>query len=78
MFASYVYAGDLYYMAPESAFGHVVSPAMDIWAIGMLVYEMLTGGVSGSDLKTHVKRLYSGFMLDLPDTIPECVKVWLQ
>lgn len=62
-------------MAPESAFGQVVSRAMDIWAFGMLLYEMLTGGVLGNDLKTHVQRLYTGFTLELPDNMPELLKV---
>lgn len=35
--------GTLEYMAPEQAAGDVVSPAWDIWALGVMTHEMLTG-----------------------------------
>ena len=35
--------GTLEYMAPEQAAGDVVSPAWDIWALGVIAHEMLTG-----------------------------------
>ena len=35
--------GTLEYMAPEQAAGDVVSPAWDIWALGVITHEMLTG-----------------------------------
>ena len=34
--------GTLEYMAPEQAAGDTVSPAWDIWALGVIAYEMLT------------------------------------
>ncbi len=36
-------AGSPPYMAPEQALGHAVGPQTDIWAIGVMLYEMLTG-----------------------------------
>jgi hypothetical protein len=38
-----VLVGTLEYMAPEQAAGDDVSPAWDIWALGVMTYEMLTG-----------------------------------
>jgi hypothetical protein len=35
--------GTLEYMAPEQVAGDVVSPAWDIWALGVIAHEMLTG-----------------------------------
>jgi serine/threonine protein kinase len=34
--------GTLDYMAPEQAAGDVVSPDWDVWALGVIAYEMLT------------------------------------
>jgi eukaryotic-like serine/threonine-protein kinase len=52
--------GTLDYMAPEQAAGDIVSPAWDVWALGVITYEMLTrshpfrrrvtfGGVDAAD-----------------------------
>ncbi|MBX3223658.1 MAG: protein kinase [Labilithrix sp.] len=41
-YAGYI-AGSPPYMAPEQALGHPISPQTDIWAIGVMLYEMLTG-----------------------------------
>ena len=38
-----VLVGTLEYMAPEQAAGDLVSPAWDIWALGVITHEMLTG-----------------------------------
>ncbi len=38
-----VLVGTLDYMAPEQAAGDLVSPAWDIWALGVITHEMLTG-----------------------------------
>jgi eukaryotic-like serine/threonine-protein kinase len=35
--------GTLDYMAPEQAWGDIVSPGWDVWALGVIAYEMLTG-----------------------------------
>lgn len=36
-------AGTPQYMAPEQTWGKTASPATDIWAIGVILYEMLVG-----------------------------------
>jgi aurora kinase len=36
-------SGTIYYMAPETISGIVQNYKVDIWAIGLLIYEMLTG-----------------------------------
>ena len=38
-----VLIGTLEYMAPEQVAGDDVSPAWDLWALGVITYEMLTG-----------------------------------
>jgi serine/threonine-protein kinase len=35
--------GTLEYMAPEQVAGDSVNPAWDLWALGVITYEMLTG-----------------------------------
>jgi eukaryotic-like serine/threonine-protein kinase len=43
MTASGALVGSPAYMSPEQARGHEVGPGADIWAIGVLLYEMATG-----------------------------------
>ena len=37
--------GTAQYLSPEQAQGHVVSPASDLYSVGVILYEMLTGRV---------------------------------
>ena len=68
-------AGDLYYQPPESMFKGMISPAMDIWAVGVTIYETITGGISGVTLKHHLQRVKSGFQADLPAGAPPRLQV---
>ena len=38
------YSGTIEYMAPEILKGEKCTKASDIWSLGILVYEMVTGG----------------------------------
>lgn len=37
-------AGTLIYMAPEMAFKHEYTKSVDIWAVGIIMHLLLTGG----------------------------------
>ena len=37
--------GTLIYMAPEVALGHDYSKSVDIWALGIIMHLLLTGGI---------------------------------
>ena len=39
-----VHCGTLIYMAPEVAFSQEYTKCVDMWSIGIIMYEILTGG----------------------------------
>ncbi len=45
------------YMAPEQARGGEVGPAADVWGIGQVLFEVLTGAVAFPDADTETPQL---------------------
>lgn len=54
------------YISPEQIRGEEVSPAADIYALGCLTYEMLTGAAPYADQK-GMKGLWAHLHADVPD-----------
>ncbi|HYX21183.1 MAG TPA: serine/threonine-protein kinase, partial [Thermoanaerobaculia bacterium] len=70
-----VVIGTASYMSPEQARGKAVDKRADIWAFGVVVYEMLTGhkafeGETVSDVLAAVLRAEIDFTKLPPDTPP--------
>jgi len=60
--ATSVIAGTPYYMAPEQLMGEPASQATDVWALGVIAYEMLIGAhpfVTGSEVSWQ-KAIFKG------------------
>ena len=57
-------AGSLLYMLPEQVHGHMITPTADVWAIGVMLYEMLIGArfFSGGS----IEELLLAIMHDVP------------
>jgi serine/threonine protein kinase len=53
------------YMAPEQAEGHTILPAVDLYALGVIAYELLVGGVPFYD-ETPLRTLLQVISAPLP------------
>ncbi len=67
-------AGTLAYMSPEQMRSEPVEPRSDIYAFGILLFEMLTGSVPlVKNQPWNLRQLADGTPLPVPDTIPHPV-----
>jgi serine/threonine-protein kinase len=82
-----VLVGTPAYMAPEQATGGVVSPALDLYAVGVMVFELLTGRlpfIADSLFQLITKHaqerppLPSSLNLGLPDALDDLVMKLLE
>jgi len=68
-------AGTLGYMAPEQWRGEEQDPRVDVWAVGVILYELLSGRRPYADLEGSEKALKEAVRSDDPvprirDTVP--------
>ena len=64
-------AGTVPYMAPEQALGRALTPAADWYAVGVMLYEVLTGHLPFTGSRTDVLRQkIEGRLAPLRDTHP--------
>lgn len=70
-----VRAGTPYAMAPEQVRGATADARTDVWALGVLLYEMVAGGKPFK--APTVTELYSSILRDPPAALPSTVPVAL-
>ena len=74
--------GTAAYMSPEQAKGKVVDKRADVWAFGVVLYEMLTGTrpFRGDDVSTTLARVIDRDPAwdELPDSLPPVVLIYLR
>jgi serine/threonine-protein kinase len=61
--------GTPYAMAPEQVRGAITDPRTDIWALGVLLHEMVSGGKPFS--APTIPELFSAIMRDPPAPLPD-------
>jgi serine/threonine-protein kinase len=71
-----VLAGTPYSMAPEQIRGQTADARTDIWALGVLLYEMATGTKPFTG--QTVSELYSSILTQPPDPLPSTVRAELR
>lgn len=69
-------AGTPYAMAPEQVRGQAADARTDIWALGVLLYEMVTGARPFESATTA--DLFSSILRDTPAPMPDTVPVELR
>ena len=61
--------GTMEYLAPEALNCEEVSPATDLWSLGVIVYMLVSGGVSpffsGTRLRTMVRSLKADYDINI-------------
>lgn len=72
--ASGVLAGTPYYMSPEAVRGERPTPAFDVWALSVVVYEIIAGRrpFEGTDSHRIFERILSEARPDLRLVYPQC------
>ncbi|NJR66003.1 MAG: serine/threonine protein kinase [Leptolyngbyaceae cyanobacterium CRU_2_3] len=59
------------YMAPERFYGEF-SPTSDLYAVGVLLFELLAGHRPFSGTPTEIRSAHLHCPVEIPDSIPEC------
>jgi len=67
------------YMSPEQALGEDIDGRADLYSVGMILYEMLTGAppFSSTDARTLMKAHVAGRVPPLPPSVPPLINAGL-